>query len=601
MYSGIRRTGVLALLTAALALGACGGGGGASNPDPGNPPTTPGSPVSLALSTTTVTAQASIVDVSPNSTVTITLPNLRDESVYIGGSLTRNGISTANFEVSGTTTYLRVTFKDPSRTAPGTYTDSIVVRGCTVSPCSTTAPQIAGSPKTISYTYTVSVPANPPRITVQNSVAAQLFLHDPARLLSQNLDVVYTNMGSVSTTYDTITKTSNALNSVNFLPSANPSSTPGHLELWYKSPITLGLGTFTDTVTVKSCLDPDCVNQLAGSPATVTVTSTVTPDLPSAPGNTARPVAIAAVTNNLVWDTTRQVIYVSLGSASAINANTIGILNPASGTFTSHVPVGNNPGDMEISPDGQYLYVALRGANAVQRLSLPSLALDLTIPMGTNGSAAGLYAREMHVSPTAPRTIAVVRSTQPVASGQEYDLAVFDDAVMRTQTASAASKVSTFQWESATRIFGVDSANSLGTAFQIAVGAGGAQITTSQASVTAFDERALLANGRMYMQMGRVFDPLTFAQLGSFSLFGTTGRVLTVDQPAGKAFFLVQDGVRSFNLATLAQIGTLLVPNTLPTSGLSKQIRWGTNGLALLNYRNGSSEIMLVNGPFVAP
>ena len=140
------------------------------------------------------------------------------------------------------------------------------------------------------------------------------------------------------------------------------------------------------------------------------------------------------------------------------------------------------------------------------------------------------------------RTVRLPVDDPRLARVSHVALAVFDDAVMRPQVVGGLPPgfPSTFQWESGTRIFGVDSRSSAGTAFQIGVDAGGAQITASQPGVTSFDQNAFLVNGRMYMQRGRVFDPLTFTQLGSFPLAPGSSAVLAPDLDTGKAFFLTQ-------------------------------------------------------------
>lgn len=51
--------------------------------------------------------------------------------------------------------------------------------------------------------------------------------------------------------------------------------------LLFKAPSTLGLGTYTDTMTVKACYDQACSRQLSNSPQTVSITYTVTQPQPN--------------------------------------------------------------------------------------------------------------------------------------------------------------------------------------------------------------------------------------------------------------------------------------------------------------------------------
>lgn len=557
--------------------------------------------MTLVLSATTISVQAESIERGASQSVQLSLQNFAaNDSVYVGGSYSTNGIQQASLSVSGTTVNLFIGFRNPFETPPGTYVDTVTVRACRESPC---VNHIAGSPKTITVNYTVVTPQNPPRMTLQtDSISLERFVLDTTAPPIQNVDVTFANMGSNTAPFVSAASASGLANVIgNTLMAAVPNPLQ-RLSLSLPPPSALGTGTHTDVLTVRGCLDVNCFNEVAGSPATIQVTYAVSNSVAGPGGFTAREVAAQA--NDIVWDEARQVFYVSIKSNALDNADTIGVLDPATGVIAGHAYVGSNPGDMRLSPDGQYLYVALRGAGVIQRRLLPSLAPDLTIALGTRpGDDATLYAKEFHVAPDAPRTIAVVRSTHPVASSYEYDLAVFDDAVMRPQTVGAGmpGRVTSFQWDTGTRIFGVNTASTEGSAYQLAVDAGGVAVTASQPGVVAFDHAARLVDGRMMMQSGRVFDPLTFGQLGTFAHGTPFGVVMTPDAATGKAFFLIQETIRAFDLDTLAPIASIAIPGAAPSTFNSRLVRWGRDGLALLNYQNGPEGILLINGPFVQP
>jgi hypothetical protein len=105
----------------------------------------------------------------------------------------------------------------------------------------------------------------------------------------------------------------------------------------------------------------------------------------------------------------------------------------------------------------------------------------------------------------------------------------------------------------------------------------------------------------MFMQRGRVFDPLTFAQLGNFPLgVVSTGIALSLDTVGGRAFFLTNGQVRSFDAATLALLASVPFPRGFVYSDMPF-VRWGDDGLAVLGYIEGTPRILLINGPFVRP
>lgn len=610
----------------AASLVACGGGGGSeppppgsgnpppsnpppSNPPPSNPPPStpppsnpPATPeVALVVPFTTVSFQGeSISPVGATHSVQLLIENhTGPDPIVLSGSYSTNAIQTASLSVLPSGISLVLGFRAPQQLPVGTYTDTVTIRACRESPC---VNHIAGSPKQITVNYTVVAPAVTPTMTLQTgSVSIDGFVLDSTPPPWQNVDVTITRLANSNPPFVRVTSATNLADvRGNTLMEAVPNYVQ-RLTFMLPPASTLGVGTHTDVLTVRGCLDSNCVHEVSGSPATIQVTFTVSGSSSGPNGYSARPVAAEA--NELVWDAARQVIYLSIPATAAANANSIGVLDPQTGVISGHVPAGSNPGDMEISPDGQYLYVALRGAGVIERRLLPSLALDLTIPLGTRpANGATLYAKEFHVSPTASGTIAVVRSGSPTASGSEHDLAIFDGAAMRAQTvpAGVSGAVTTFQWDSGTRIFGVDSSSSTGRAFHVAVDAGGATVAASQENVTAFDRDAMLVEGRMIMQSGRVFDPLTFAQIGSFAHGSPFTVAATPDTTTRKAFFLVHGAVRAFDLDTFTAIASITLPDAAPTLN-ARQIRWGRDGLALLNYQHSLSGILLINGPFVQP
>ena len=89
--------------------------------------------------------------------------------------------------------------------------------------------------------------------------------------------------------------------------------------------------------------------------------------IPEQPG--VRLVSLKA--NDLAWDPYQQKIYVSVPGVSSVNPNTITVLDPFTGELTGSRFVGSDPDRVALSDDGQFLYVGLRGASSVERLTLP--------------------------------------------------------------------------------------------------------------------------------------------------------------------------------------------------------------------------------------
>lgn len=135
LKAGSRLVSIVALLV----LVACGGGGGGDGSS---------DPFSVSPTSITFTAiQNGSTPATQFSTITV-----NSGTVYLGIEQTGSAFM-ATWEVTGSATgAITVTPVAPTM-APGTYTGTISVFGCSVADCS--SGQVAGSPKTISVSYTI--------------------------------------------------------------------------------------------------------------------------------------------------------------------------------------------------------------------------------------------------------------------------------------------------------------------------------------------------------------------------------------------------------------------------------------------------------------
>src|SRR6185295_19013546 len=76
---------------------------------------------------------------------------------------------------------------------------------------------------------------------------------------------------------------------------------------------------------------------------------------------------VSIVANDVVYNPTDQLLYVSVPASVGIGGNTIVSINPATGEVGSPVFVGSDPNKLAMSDDGHSLYVFLEGAYAVRR------------------------------------------------------------------------------------------------------------------------------------------------------------------------------------------------------------------------------------------
>jgi YVTN family beta-propeller protein len=65
-------------------------------------------------------------------------------------------------------------------------------------------------------------------------------------------------------------------------------------------------------------------------------------------------------------------------------SNTVSVIDPATNTVVATVPVGRNPVDIAITPDGTKAYVTNAGANSVSVINTATNSVAATVPVGQN-------------------------------------------------------------------------------------------------------------------------------------------------------------------------------------------------------------------------
>lgn len=145
-------------ITLALSLAACGGGGGSAGTGAAAP--TP----QLTLETSALSFDAPRSGPAPAAQLIRGTVSGSPAAVHVRVEQTTNGIEPlAPPTVSGSSATSSVQPKNPSGLADGVYTDTITVRACPTAACTT---QFAGSPATVTVTYTVGIPVSPATLSV---------------------------------------------------------------------------------------------------------------------------------------------------------------------------------------------------------------------------------------------------------------------------------------------------------------------------------------------------------------------------------------------------------------------------------------------------
>lgn len=284
--------------------------------------------------------------------------------------------------------------------------------------------------------------------------------------------------------------------------------------------------------------------------------------------------------NDLVWDSKAQLIYASLPSSYGPNGNSIAVINPLSGKTSYHF-VGSEPTQLALSSDSSYLYVGLNGDGSVQRMILPSFALDINVSLGTNVFGQLNTASGLQVSPGDPHTFAVAVGSDSFGGPLEF----FTDTRL-LPNAITNPTVNSIQFANSSTLYGYGN-NSL---IQVAVNSSGGTLTTQWNDALSGGGGISYDAGLIYDNSGQVFNPATGELVGSYDVNGGCcgSENALLPESANNATFVVgitpffgSFGITSYNLSqftpeaiiNLSQFNGTITPTF---------ISWGAEGLAFV-------------------
>ncbi|HTB93350.1 MAG TPA: hypothetical protein VK728_11000, partial [Candidatus Sulfotelmatobacter sp.] len=223
---------------------------------------------------------------------------------------------------------------------------------------------------------------------------------------------------------------------------------------------------------------------------------------------------LSLAAKQIVYDSGRQLLYASVGSADASHPNSVAVIDPSSAAVTATISVGTDPHRLALSQDGTYLYVGTDGINSVQRINLASKTVEATVNLGGSSLVAG----DIQVMPGAPKTVAVVRKFA-LGSPSAQDVAIFDDTTMRPNTSASSGQtidVIAFS-DSGSSLYGLDNEISDFAFVRMTVDANGLSVQDTNWSLLGWGYGAKMAynSGLIYSTFGSVLNPSSLAQQGT--------------------------------------------------------------------------------------
>lgn len=330
------------------------------------------------------------------------------------------------------------------------------------------------------------------------------------------------------------------------------------------------------------------------SPGTTNITAqlgNITSNAVPVTVNDVRVVSLA--TKDLVYDPISQRIYASVPNRSSHHANTVTAINPVTGQIGPSISVGNDPGKLAISDNGQYLYVALNGEGRVQRVNLTTFTLGPSFALPAPG--CGLFSKvgDMEVLPANPLLVAILRThdcSPPGIAIEIYDNGVRRPAVVPTHTMAAIERT-----QQSNVLYGIEP-GSFSHLVEMSINSDGVVIARQSAPVESYGTDLRYDSGLLFTNNMRVINTTTLSDVGLIQHPDLITSGMTVPNLARSRVFVIPDpgrqSVLGFDTATLQFVGSVQIAHNLDggTFGTTANslIGWGTDGLA---YRTGYSPV----------
>jgi hypothetical protein len=347
--------------------------------------------------------------------------------------------------------------------------------------------------------------------------------------------------------------------------------------------------TYQNSTSLTATLDSSLVAAIGELQVTVLTPNPVGGETPPQIITVYQSLPLAATA--MVFEPFSQLLFASIEATATNNPNTIAVINPVAGSVNQYISVGNDPRKLAVSDDGVYLYVALNGDHAIQRINLSSLSVEKTFPLPVDPSFGQLTVADMKVVPGSSQS--VVAALFRVASPAEDGIALFSDGGLvnwlPNDYADGYVGVDSFAFAGTPPLiyaipnpFTTFSVDNTGVHFQSAGNVSSAEIGYDVES----DGNLLYTTG------GLVWDPSTQTTVGTYVMSTPWMNASVVpDDSLKRTFFLNTFGTYSYYEATSVDaydqntftlVGSVPFLSAVYGPDAVALNRWGTDGFAFV-------------------
>jgi hypothetical protein len=323
--------------------------------------------------------------------------------------------------------------------------------------------------------------------------------------------------------------------------------------------------------------------------------------------------SIPLSTNDLVFDSTRGVLYASM-NPTADGGNSVLTIEPASGTVTRALPVGGLPSVLAISDDCSALYVGIStpaapptptpqidGADSVRRIDLASMTAGPPVSLGKN-HIAELSAGQIAAVPGSSTQYMVSRR-QPGSIPDFAGLALYEGNTMLAELDSFFGSGDSIAFIDHSTLIGCSNHQYPSELIRYSVSSTAITPGNSVEDLLAGGGRTRIAfgSGWIFASDGHAVNAATLESLGSYDdpLIGNYSNLAPFPDPDGaNVWFLAPTSMvlldfdrTTFQLRRTISLGP--VTDDLDLSNASSLVRWSPTGFAFRTYE----KLYLINLP----
>jgi hypothetical protein len=309
-----------------------------------------------------------------------------------------------------------------------------------------------------------------------------------------------------------------------------------------------------------------------------------------APASNSAPLMIylPLQTWDLATDSVRGLIYASLSKRDA-NGPAIAVIDPAAGIVQRYIPLVSEPGQLALSSNSQYLYVAL--TDRIHRIYLSGAGSDLDI----------LYSVLVASIPGEPSTISV-SSILPLPGDGTSFVIVIGFSNYQAIAVDGSTPRANYSNDAPRCLVGVSGGTLLygGPGLRVlTLGADGMpySATTEADALAAGQGCPVTAGGLLYGSDGDIVDPIAAQRVGWFGGWGLVDVALDRNQ----AYFVGYESSPSttdsggvslmvFDTNTQALIESAPIPVNLQLYA-GRLIHWGSDGVAFGDFNSYYSAL----------